>query len=89
MPFYFGQTLAYDEDSKSVPEVLKTFRWDEEETRKLLNFEWTSLDPFNKCVLLMQGEEVGTKFLRHDTAKIYHDGDVLVAIQDAYAVHVM
>lgn len=53
---------------------------DPEETRKILDLEWTKLDVLNKFVLVLRGALVGTVFAKHRADKIYHDGDMICAV---------
>ena len=84
MTTFTGKNLAYDVDLGKVPDELANYRYDDEEMRKTLDFEYVKLDPLNRCILKMRGEEAGTEFAKYDTKNVYHDGEMLSTIQDLY-----
>ena len=84
LSMYLGQSLAYDADMQQVPDDLKTFVYDAEETEHTRNFEWHKLDPLNKCILKLRGEEAGTHFAKYLVHNLYHSGDMIQAVRDYY-----
>ena len=84
LSMYLGQSIAYDHDLGSVPKDLKTFVYDPTETQLTRDFEWEKLDPLNKCLLKLRGEEAGTEFHQYKTANVYHDGDMIRNVSELY-----
>ena len=84
MSAYLGQSIVYDPDEGGVPAELKTYRFDEKQTRLLLDFAWASLDFLNGCLLEVRGREVGTEFARYSSKNVYHDGDMLNHLRELY-----
>ena len=81
---YFGQTLAFDADLKSVPEELKRFVLDQSQVDLLCNLEWEKMDVLNFAILVLLGQEVGTKFKKHDVKELYHDADMIRNVTDVF-----
>lgn len=73
-----------DTDLCRVPDEMKTFLYGEEETRRICDLSYESLDPLNEGVLRLRGEEVGTTFLKHNAKTVYHDGDMLRHITELH-----
>ena len=84
LSMYLGQSIAYDHDLGSVPKDLKTFVYDPAETQLTRDFEWGKLDPLNKCLLKLRGEEAGTEFHQYKTTNVYHDGDMIRNVSELY-----
>lgn len=82
---YFGQCLAYDEDTEEVPHNLRAFELEKAQYEMLRRFEWDKMDPLNTAVLKMRAKEVGTQFRGHDASQAYHDGDMMGHITLAYS----
>ena len=81
---YLGLSLAYDEEEGGVPQGLKSFTYDDKETRHTFDFEWDQLDPLNNLILKLRGEEVGTEFQKYDESTLYHDGDMIRHVTELY-----
>ena len=82
---YLGQSIAYDPDLGKVPETLKDFRYDADETLKTRNGKWGTFDGMNGAVLKLRGQELGTVFSKHDASHALHDGDMLAHIAELHA----
>ena len=79
---YFGQSVAFDEDTDEVPEQLKTFHLEEKTVTLLSNFEWDKIDFLNDVILKVRGAEAGTTFQKANVKKLYHDTTRLLEVQD-------
>ena len=85
LPFFFGQSLAFDAVTNAVPKVLRTFAITQEESDHFCTAEWEKMDPFNNLVLPLLAADLGTVFAKHDVAKAYHHPDATQKIAEAMA----
>lgn len=77
MRLYLGQCIAFDDDADEVPATLITFELDETQFSFLRSFAWESLDLLNGVILPLRAEDVGTTFKPHNTAELYHHGEMI------------
>lgn len=81
---YIGQSLAWDDDEKCVPEELTTFTYDADQLKLFTSFKWDEMDPLNSCILKLRAEETGARFNEHDKGEVYHDGDMIALVSELY-----
>ena len=80
LDLYMAQTLLYDTEEEEVPVARRDVTWDKGQVDLLRQGKWSpkgGLDPLNHVILFVRGHEAGTKFAKHDTARLYRDGELL------------
>ena len=81
LDLYFGQTLVYNKALKKVPEDMRNIKLDSVTTRQLCDLKWEEMDILNAIVLKVRSAEVATDFSKHSSARLYHDGALIIHVK--------